>query len=89
MGQNLDDASTDYSSKFNQGVAKALCYLNRQKKIEKNLNARCLIIKCGADFLQSQYLAMVNAAFAAEAMQGNIQKKIKLRKSDEVSLMIS
>ena len=66
----LESLETDYSSKFNQALAKSLSFINRRKQESKFLSARILLIKCGADFFTNQYLAITNAAFAAESLQG-------------------
>lgn len=80
--ERLLSSSTSPISKFNNAVAKALCYVNKQKAANKTLMARCLMIKCGADFLSQQYLPLINAAFAAEHMKVSIDAVVLDREND-------
>merc|ERR1712130_51119 len=86
LDARLESTSTDYSSKFSSGLAKALCFINRKKAQDSNLAARCLAIKCGADFLSNQYLALTNASFAAEALKVSIDTVVLDRENDVPSL---
>ena len=70
MDSRLESPETDYSSKFNMGLSKAFCFINRRKIEKPHLPARCLVIKCGADFLANQFMALTNASFAAESLKG-------------------
>lgn len=67
----LDLESTSKSSRIAAGLARALCYINRYKA-KGNTKARCLIVKCGMDALNDQYLALINGAFAAQEMDVTI-----------------
>jgi len=82
---DLEETEKSASSRLAAGLAKALCYINRQKK-KNNLNARCLVVKCGMDTLSNQYLALINGAFAAQEMDVSIDAVVLDRDGNNAAL---
>ena len=82
---DLEETEKSTSSRLAAGLAKALCYINRQKK-KYSVNARCLVVKCGMDTLSNQYLALINGAFAAQEMDVSIDAIVLDRDGNNAAL---
>jgi hypothetical protein len=84
----MDLASTEKpcSSRFASGLTRALCFINKKRHKNPKLSARVLVLKCGMDHLSDQYLALINAAFAAQEMNIKIDAAVIDRENTNAAL---
>merc|ERR1711990_139519 len=83
---DLEKSEKSASSRFASGLARALCFINKKRHANPRQASRVLVLKCGMDHLSDQYLALVNAAFAAQEMNIKIDAAVVDRDNANAAL---